>query len=1220
MLGSLGNRMLIVLVGTLLATTLSLTFFVQRQTEQQIVDTEDRHVRDLLRTLLLSIDNAYQGYLYHRQATLRERKTELENITELASRQAAGFYRRYQAGEISEAEAKHQATEVIRRMRHADGVGYLWIQDTGLPDPQVLMHATQPDLVGKRPSENPLFYAALDGKENLFAEFARVCLRQGSGFVEYRWPKPTADGETPMQPKVSHVRYFEPWDWVIGTGLYIDDIDREAERRLNAIIAELRSTFTKVRPAETGHLFLFSGDGRLLIEPETPDSGTTEQTPPAMDGVMLERLVDLARPVGSIGLYQRPADENSSPHRQVPEFTYVTAFPPLDWFVAASVYEDRLTAPAVDLRWRVLVLSGLFLLAASLLSWAFARHLSKPLWRLATAARSIQARGISGASIPVGGTTETRELGQCLNDMIRSLDEGAKEKDALLAELSSREENLRTTLDSIGDAVIATDTEGRITGMNPVAESLTGWSSAEITGRPLSEGFNIVNARTHDAVENPVAKVLETGHIVGLANDTLLIARNGRQCQIADSASPIRDPHGRIRGVVLVFRDVTEEYRVRQALQQQQELQRGVFNNSPSLIYAKDPQGLYLFVNRAFESAYGLSEPEICGKSDAQLFSPAVAARLQSDDREVLESGGLFEREETVPQADGDRTYISVKFPLRRQSGEIFAVCGIATDITQRKRAETELRRSTNRLQLALQASHMGTWHWDLNANQVDWSPETLAIFDTTAEAFGGTYEAYLSFAAPEAHEEIDQYVKSFLSAPPGSDIIHYEHRIVTAAGASKWIEVRGTLFRDAQDRLSQMTGICADITARKQQEDELRKLRNYLYNIINSMPSVLIGVDKEGRVTHWNRQAQRASGVDEAEAIGKPLVEIYPQLALEMDRVFQAIRTQQKQSDNRRPLQKAGETHYEDLTIFPLVANGTEGAVIRIDDVTERLRLEEMMIQSEKMLSVGGLAAGMAHEINNPLGGIMQTSEVLTQRLMGDLASNERAAERAGIELTAIRAYMEERGVPRMLNTIRDSSRRAAGIVEDMLGFARRGDATYVERDITELLDQTLKLAGTDYDLKKRYDFKQIEIVRDYPSDLVKVHCEPQKVQQVLLNIFKNGAQAMLEMVSQRDPPASGDETHRPQFILRVRHEPAAGMVRIEITDNGPGMEESVRRRVFEPFFTTKPVGVGTGLGLSVAYFIVTENLAGTLGVESQPGAGSTFVLRLPSAPEAVE
>ena len=272
--------------------------------------------------------------------------------------------------------------------------------------------------------------------------------------------------------------------------------------------------------------------------------------------------------------------------------------------------------------------------------------------------------------------------------------------------------------------------------------------------------------------------------------------------------------------------------------------------------------------------------------------------------------------------------------------------------------------------------------------------------------------------------------------------------------------------------------------------------------------------------------------------------------------------------------------------------------------DITERKRMEEMMIQSEKMLSVGGLAAGMAHEINNPLAGMIQTAQVVTQRLRAGagIPANLKAAEAAGISMESIEQFMEARNIHKMLGNITESGHRVSEIVTNMLSFARKDDAAVSSHYLNDILDKTIELSSTDYNLKKAYDFKQVKIIREYDANPPLVPCQSSKIQQVLLNILTNGAQAM-----------QGAGTPDPVFIIRTYVDTAGNMACMEIEDNGPGIDDETRKHIFDPFFTTKPEGVGTGLGLSVSCFIITENHNGEMSVESSPGAGAKFIMRLP-------
>ena len=170
------------------------------------------------------------------------------------------------------------------------------------------------------------------------------------------------------------------------------------------------------------------------------------------------------------------------------------------------------------------------------------------------------------------------------------------------------------------------------------------------------------------------------------------------------------------------------------------------------------------------------------------------------------------------------------------------------------------------------------------------------------------------------------------------------------------------------------------------------------------------------------------------------------------------------------------------------------------------------------------------------------------------------------------------------------------------MLSFARKSDHVISSHDLGDLLDQTINLLHTDYDMKKHYDFKQIRICREYDQAATPVPCEASKLQQVFMNILKNGSEAMAE---------APDAQRQPTFILRVNDDDP--WLRVEIEDNGPGIDDKTRRRIFEPFFTTKPVGKGTGLGLSVSYFIITEDHGGEMAAFAAESGGTRFMIRLP-------
>ncbi|MBI9092967.1 MAG: transporter substrate-binding domain-containing protein [Desulfobacterium sp.] len=282
-----------------------------------------------------------------------------------------------------------------------------------------------------------------------------------------------------------------------------------------------------------------------------------------------------------------------------------------------------------------------------------------------------------------------------------------------------------------------------------------------------------------------------------------------------------------------------------------------------------------------------------------------------------------------------------------------------------------------------------------------------------------------------------------------------------------------------------------------------------------------------------------------------------------------------------------------------------TDGRLVRLEiatDITERKRSREMMIQSEKMLSVGGLAAGMAHEINNPLAGMMQNAQVLLNRFSQTFPADEKAAIEVGTTLTAIKEFMEKRNVVQILQSIHGAGNQAAKIVENMLSFARKSDSNRQKQNICEIMDNTIDLARNDYDLKKKYDFRDFQIIKEYEPDLPLVSCEGSKIQQVIFNILKNATEAMAD---------DKQTDKKPRLILRLKKN--EHQIHMEIEDNGPGMDNETSKRIFEPFFTTKTINKGTGLGLSLSYFIIVEDHGGEMDIESTPGKGTKFIIRLP-------
>lgn len=407
---------------------------------------------------------------------------------------------------------------------------------------------------------------------------------------------------------------------------------------------------------------------------------------------------------------------------------------------------------------------------------------------------------------------------------------------------------------------------------------------------------------------------------------------------------------------------------------------------------------------------------------------------------------------------------------------------------------------------------------------------------------------------------------------------------------------------------VSMLDGLQSRDHARASMLAEIAAARTLLVDVANAMPSALIVIAQNGTISFCNRAALAATDNPTDMIVGKPLHAAFPYPEEDGRIILSAVR--ERQTVERLPIRKVidDQPRFFEVAVYPLSSTATGGAVIRIDDVTERVRIEEVMVQTDKMVSVGGLAAGVAHEINNPLGVMIQAAQNIERRVSEELEANHRIAAECGTTVSAIRSYLEKRNILGFLEDIKSDGARASRIVHSLLEFGRRSESKRDRVPIEELFNQTIELAQKDYDLKKHIDFRQISIAVEVDPALPPVPMVRSQIEQVLLNLLKNSAQAMTDKIA---TAAAEGRPFTPQITLRARLD--AGRARLEVQDNGPGFSAETRRRAFEPFFTTKPPGSGTGLGLWIAYVIVVDKHGGEISLDSAPGQGCTFVLTLP-------
>jgi two-component system NtrC family sensor kinase len=356
-----------------------------------------------------------------------------------------------------------------------------------------------------------------------------------------------------------------------------------------------------------------------------------------------------------------------------------------------------------------------------------------------------------------------------------------------------------------------------------------------------------------------------------------------------------------------------------------------------------------------------------------------------------------------------------------------------------------------------------------------------------------------------------------------------------------------------------------------EQKASEIARLKDFSENIVESLNVGVLAVDLEGTVEAWNSRMEQVFGVPRDAAVGQPLGSLLPaELASEI-----ASRDDQEQITGiyKHRLQHQGRSLILNVSITPLVGKSGEriGRLLLFDDVTQRERMEEQMSQTEKLTSLGLLAAGVAHEVNTPLAVISNYIQMLAKEMPD--------------------------GDPRhsIIEKIVKQTFRASEIVNNLLNFSRTGAGELADVDLNRLVEETLSLVA--HPLKT----SQIRVVKQLSDGLPPVRGSANKLQQVFLNLFLNARDAM---------PTGG--------MLEVRTAAHNGSVEIEVVDTGNGIPREHIHKIFDPFFTTKATGRGTGLGLSVSYGIIKEH-AGRIDVRSTPGRGTSFHVEFPAVRKAV-
>ena len=577
---------------------------------------------------------------------------------------------------------------------------------------------------------------------------------------------------------------------------------------------------------------------RLVNDTDTLPTGATAQIVGA-DGVVLASSVEPAKLIGSkldgtpwLSLLAA-GQPKSGPSRDARGVEHIYGLAPVagtPWHVAVGLPTDAVMAPV---RERALISSVVALLALgagiTLALWT-ARRTARPieaiaaLTQRATRAPQLLAGDLQAPDL-ASAPPEMRALGQDIQAMLAA-------RDAAQRALRANEQNLAITLNSIGDAVIATDREGHVTRMNGTAERLTGWALADAAGLPLTKVFHIVHALTRAPATDPVQKVLEHGQVVGLANHTALLARDGHEYQIADSAAPIRNAAGEIEGVVLVFSDVTEAYRVRSELEQSRERLQTVIDNLSEGLIVHSSDGAVLEWNPAALRLYGvdphISRPEFLRRFALSTLDGRALEQTEWPIQRLLRGEPVHDLELRIRRTDidWDRVFVYGGSQVRDASGRTIALLTVA-DITERHHAAAALRASEERYRQIVETSQEGIWQIDADSNTSFVNPKMAQMLGYSPEEMMGA--ALLSFMDDAGRTEATRR----LADRRDGNAAQHDFRFVRKDGSDLWTHISTNALTDAAGRYTGALAMVTDIGPRKLAEQELSQHRDNLEALV---------------------------------------------------------------------------------------------------------------------------------------------------------------------------------------------------------------------------------------------------------------------------------------------------------------------------------------------------------------------------------------------------
>ena len=626
--------------------------------------------------------------------------------------------------------------------------------------------------------------------------------------------------------------------------------------------------------------------------------------------------------------------------------------------------------------------------------------------------------------------------------------------------------------------------------------------------------------------------------------------------------------------------DITERTRVEEEVRNTAAQWQATFDAVQDYVLLLDKDFRILRANRAAAEFLKLPSSKIVGQQCHYLFHGTPEPPAQCPLAKLRRSR-QHEQAEVLAQKGGPWFSVSVD-PVFNPGGELTQIVHVARDITERKRAEEALRRSEAYLLEAQRLSHTGSWAWSpVTRQSLYWSEEMFRIFGLRPEESPPTTEVFFQRIHPE---DLDRTSELLNKAALGNMEYEQEHRIVLPDGSVKHIHAIGHPVLDERGQVAEYVGSAIDITERKQAEKALREGETRFRTFVDHAGDALFVYDLEQRiVVDVNRSACESLGCSRQELIGKtPLAFHLDSYQAEMESIVERALAGETVIDRHRHRRKDGAVFPVEVHTTVILYGGRRFLLMVARDISDRVRAEEQsdklrqleaeLAHLDRLTILGELTASIAHEVNQPLSGVVSNGGACVRWLAGDVPNLEEAREAAR-------------------RIVRDG-KRAGEVIARIRALTRKAPTPREKLDLNETLRQVLALIG---DQAKR---NSVTIRTQFADNLSPVSGDQVQLQQVMLNLAMNAIDAMSN-VSERAR----------ELVISTRNIDT-DQVQVTMEDSGVGLDPNTMQKIFEPFYTTKPTGMGMGLSISRS---ILQSHGGRLWATANNGPGTTFCFTLP-------